>query len=1447
MQTDVVSQRISTAAHSLDRQLVGATSGQLVFDDQRIRGWTNVIAASITQPGNVTGLAAALAAGGTLTAATTYTYSVCTVTGNTQATGTIVSATPSGGNLTVNLSWTAVGGATSYNIYRVANSNNFTGFTFLANTAATTYSDTGAVATTAGVPPFPIPYVFDVGLDSVPNIWRIRALSNNTLEVTSAAVADTPVFSANLITQACIAGYGVAIVVTSSTSVDIFYCITASGGGVTIQTQHYNGSVWSGTASIVTLNTQPLGSCVMLDAPNPSTLFYTDSSANNGTTINAVVLSGGTWKTPAVWDLSPQNIGVSGGGITVPGEGSWFSTISAVPTSNANEYLLAFFALQPINTIDQGIYTMLVSNVVASGTATSAFWRSFNNIYSTNASAMTLPNSPFKGRQLFLLFPRLQMLNGLYWLSVMQASQFAGNVVQQYHFMKSLDGRHWYDRQIAAGTDYVSTTYTFANLLYAEMLVSANRTFFFGYDVVYRTQSTSMLGIANPNMQLDVSADVPTWSYTRSSPGQSSTATIDIFNANGKYNASSILRRGARLIRKCGYVTSNGAELLTYMTEIVTRVEQTTRMTLTGIQNILRVSTRDYAKKLAWISDEFQEFFSGHHINIGTTSFASGTSTPTSTGGFQDLTPVAVWNGTFFISGGELHPGILDVNSQYNDNLCVLNTQTQDFDGILELRFKGISSWTGTYLGVALQVKDYTHYYAVTYNLAGDNKFDFVQSTPNPPSTAPGAKINSYTRVSGFTPPGAVTLTNDQYYWLRVEQYHNTISVYYSADPATSSTARQTWVKVFSFQSVNVPTTVSNWGILAKGNLTVSTPIGQLNTVSTDTWNMTNDPNPYNPNGEGTRVDFAMRVQPTSNGILRSVSIILGRFTNGVLNLPPDVVVGLVLDNGAGTHPADLSNPSNVLFAANISASSIPIANAPNSTPWTNVLAPSSLQITGGQFYWIWVHAASSMTVTQMNNSQWVGFPAYDAQTSTYPTVYDYHGSGGTSTPIWQTFIDGNTNVAATFDAYINVSLNTNGTVFSNYNFASGEFPKTTEYIANEIATRSSIPGCTFDSTLQDSFSGTFDTGADGTTHNWFNGLAGTWATSGGVLTGFAGTGAYGFARSNSSKGLLDDTVIDCDFLLTTSAMRAGFIMRFLGDPSTLSSCSGYYIEFQPQVAITGGTADFVNFYRISAGVPSLLYSSPIPFSLPINTTFHVTIDNRGGFYRVYVWDAIAAQFYDATVITQGYVGFGAYSNNAGGAVANWDNYRIPDIKDVQDYYAIAKKDTGKQALERLIGGNLYRIKYFARFDGTLKISQFNNRQSLDTYQVTLSQVIKTDTDDYWFSDLEAEEDTLYARRFSPDLQDSDGRRYKTQPITAYTDQAGYNLEFPALRFGEELSLQNKFVSPCVPSAEPEDVVTLVNSQDGQNLNVILNDFQITYEPKSNKFTQTVGCRLFVS
>jgi len=109
---------------------------------------------SQTSLGAPTSPAAALAAGGALIVGTAEYYVITALdsTGGESIKSLEVTATPTTGNQTINLTWTAVTNAVSYKVYRSTTSGSYGATSLVGNPTATSLSDTG-IALSAGMPP----------------------------------------------------------------------------------------------------------------------------------------------------------------------------------------------------------------------------------------------------------------------------------------------------------------------------------------------------------------------------------------------------------------------------------------------------------------------------------------------------------------------------------------------------------------------------------------------------------------------------------------------------------------------------------------------------------------------------------------------------------------------------------------------------------------------------------------------------------------------------------------------------------------------------------------------------------------------------------------------------------------------------------------------------------------------------------------------------------------------------------------------------------------------------------------------------------------------------------------------------------------------------------------------------------------------------------------------
>lgn len=1279
------------------------------------------------------------------------------------------------------------------------------------------------MATIAGSPPGPIPYDFAVG-QSTNTLIRVRTLPMNLLEVVRATPGAAITWSANLITANAGAGQGVACYVTGIAA-DVFAFLNDDRTLKHYRTADIEATpvVWD-TYTVYALSAQPETSFNRITAPGASVCFFTDSSGVTGTQVYLSHFNGAIWDvTPTAWGLGNQKLLIERAYyFSATQNQSYHSTLTSIAIGT-DDYLLAFYAERPCDLFDEGIWTMRVSNA---GTS-SALWQQPERLFATTVPTnLKQSASNLTGAFLFGALPKFCKIGNEYWLLGSEYSQFAGQTVQHLAYWRSADGVNFSDRQYLAGTDFIHTNglayFTGVDLVFGQMLVVGTTAYLFGYDRTWTAQASFLTGADNGTLKHDASAHVMAWTLSQPGAGQAATANTTLTNGDHTYNTAAtrtLVRRGARLTRKTGYVTPSGDELVTVSTELVDEVRQGVQVQGDTLTNTLEVTSRDYLKHLLdWSPDLYYEFNSGIQLSIGSAAVA----------GFNDLTGVVALNGTFTTANGILYPGLLDTSSSFPDNFCIVNTGQLTHDGILEVRFSHNGAWKtdGTdYFGVAFGVQDNQHYYAYLYNKEkspNENKWYLYQaSTPTS-----GTNVVTYTAIgtgySAYYSPAPIN------YWLRLQVYHNRVAIY------SSPLERAGWSPLLSTTTAITPR-AGYMGIIGRGHLTA--PQKQGPTTFTGEFDQGVWLNDVNPIRLGKRMDYAVRIQAQMTGFLRGVSMLMDRSAVGS-EYVPDMTVAVVADNGTDhTGPADLADPGNWLASTSVSVNELPILGP--TAQWTNVLFTTSAEVTAGTYYWVWVHANGHMPLCYDNQAM-CGDPMMlhynTVGASIWPALYSYNTEGGAN-PNWYDFddfdVDGVPNLCM-FE-----SLNDAGTSFSAMFFASSEPPKTLESIATAIAAKSGVLTMATDAQITDVFASD-SLGADGGDYNWNNIQVGTWSVGSGVLTGTGPSAStYGYRRSNSTRGTLNDGVVECKIKLLSTTARAGILVRAANLPGLGLKAYALVINYELQA---------VDFIKITNTSPTLLYRSYALTPFPTNEWMDVTVACQAGYYTLYIDRVLMGAFFDNAYTVAGYVGLCINGGDTAGTVAQFDNFRVPDLGNIKPYFAVEARTSGKAALDRLIQKD--RARYFARYDGALRLSRFRTRAVQDSYAHEILGSTRTDSDRYWFSHLQPE-GNYFADRFSASLLDSDGRRFKHEDYTdAQTDsQAWADAELP-LRLAEEMSVQYQIQVPANPCLEREDRVQVTNQEDGElNGDWIVNDIELEFRRDEGNvvFDESVALRRYVS
>lgn len=1255
-------------------------------------------------------------------------------------------------------------------------------------------------------------------------IVRARILQDGTLDIRYATPAASMTWSSNTVTATSKGGWGVALYASGDT-LDVFYIHT---DGVTVKTRRSTdgGHTWGSASDVTTLSAQPTtpnALVVFFAAPEQNMLFSGDNSAG-ALQMKVSIYSGGSWSTQT-WDLGSI---AATGPANIYGAGQYHVPFSVVKLAT-NDYLIALFARAPRGYTNDGIYTVRVTNL---GAGLTPHWQQLEMIHATNPGNARVGEVTYPS--LFVGFPKLRVVGSESWLIALESSGFAGHNVQHLCFFRSPNGIDWTDRQYLAGTDFnysaggTPTAYAVIDMLNASVVVSGNYFYIVGFDKVFRTDATMLCGVDNSAKKLDISADVLT-PIAPSMPdgGQAAVLSLTITNSDGTYNGfdglTAILRKGAQVTLATGYYTTSGEETITELTLLIDEIEQTTAVNKDSgeIINVLRVTLRDYAKRIkrdTGAPDIFYEFNSPAHTNLPA---------------LNDLTSFAVYNGQFSAAGGELMGGLIDATDKTPDNMAVLS-HLRAVDGFAEIAFKCLGGWTNSYVGIVLQIKDNTQYLAVVYDGAN---FSLYNATPNAAGAATTHSYALVTNIGGQTRQTAASLTVGTLYYLKVAQWHNRVVAWYSSN-------RTTWTKVIDYAPVD--TQLTYWGIVQKGRVTASAPRGENHQpadLGLDSTNYSFFLNDIAVANLGKAVSVFLRVKTAQGGKLRSITSALSRW-EGSTNLAyvPDITVEVWKDYGDGTKPASLSDTGNRLYTITISPTQVELQIA-NRVSWLTLPVNSDVSVDAETYYWICVKAAANMSTTgggyelPATPMSILYTPASHAGHVSGKALFQYNPADLTS---FYDFAPENGGLGSMPSAFLLTSYDASGIVIQKMQHCAGDPPRTIEQIARAIATKAGVLSYSLEDWINDAF-GSFDNGADGGAYNWASNYSGVWAVGSGQLSGYhASASTWALLRTNTYLGSRGDGIIDVDMTILAASKRAGVLLRASGTPSSLTY--GYLVDVSTE------SPPMVRLSKIVAGTITLLYSFPSLVAIPTNAQFHLTVVSNAGMVAIYINRNLAAAFWDTAITGQGAIGVACYENVSGGAVAQFDNLRVPGVWKLKDYFAIEAKSGWEENLQRLLGKN--RIYYDFRYDGSFRLSSFMRRSSVATYSATLVEATKTDSDHYWASHLQPEGER-FADRFDGELIDSDGRRFRAEDYTdAFTDEQAWDDAGVPLRSMRERGLQYTVKLPCDPALEREDVITITNPLDGTTSGVfVVNDKRGNYAlvgENGFEFDMYLGLRSFV-
>ncbi|MBI5035556.1 MAG: hypothetical protein HZB51_34120 [Chloroflexi bacterium] len=1223
---------------------------------------------------------------------------------------------------------------------------------------------------------------------------RARTLTNNTLDVRVATPGASITWSANTITQNAKFGFGVALYVNGQT-VDAFF--VDSSDSKTIKTRRGTvggGTItWGAASTVVTASTQYSNARIFLAAPDVDIVFYTDSPTSNASNICIALKSGGVWSA-STWDFAPIDMGVSG--IEIYGIGLAPTGIAAIKLGTG-DYNIIFYAKEPNGATATGLWQCRVSNVIAGQTP---HWQHVYPLFSNTPSTVD-PTTNQPVSRLYVGFPKVQQIGSEFWIAALEVSAFAGHYIQHLAVMRSRNGTDWTDRNFyLGGSDWsfwrsaVQIPFWINKLFCAQPVVVGNYIYLVAYDAVYRTDATILCGVDNAAKRIDVTGDVKSWDYDRQSGGQAGQGTLEL--ANPLAYDSNILRKGARIVIRAGYFTTQGEELMDVWTGSIDEISKP-YAAQEGVR--ATIAYRDLTKLLTddgYTADVFYSFYGPEIVNLPT---------------IYSTSPFYFPNGSFSLAGGILYGGLVVDDLPNVDNLAVLTTQPAH-DGFMILKFDCRQSWTNAYAGIVFQLKDETNYYVI---IANGTDIRLYRADP----TAENANKNlTYTQLGSTA---AAALSINTVYYLRVRVWHGTLAVEYSSD-------QQNWTAVSLGSYGTLPTDATNWGIVQKGNVSISPPIGEARLKNTNLtpWRGLNDENMLNPVSPGAYMQYLARVKTGKGGALRSIAIQLQRVIDLEHNAAyiPSMTVRFVKDKGDASFCASMADLANVLYETTIDSSIVPIALQSTKVVVTGEL----IDLEPETYYWVYIKSNGRIPA-KTDNSSLITQPVYighidlaglPSVSDPYRCFWNYYETPDGSESDWQ--LQPISLCVAVYTAYDSSGVEIQGVLHS-----SGETYKTIEDVATGIAAKAGQLQVTPDSKFTDDFDAAFA--------KWDEANAvGTWVVAASRLSGYnSDPNAWAFITAVTTT-TLGDVLWRSIMQFKANGLAAGLLLRATGSPSVFTKSYLLYL------ASSSSGNGFFKLSKIINGVITPLTSVPAMVKIPVGVDFRVTFTHRVGMFAAHVNDCLVGMVNASAITTPGAIGLAAYGNNAGGSVAEWDSVRVPDLDSPVTTFAFEIGENAGSALKRLVGDN--QADWFSRNDGALRIGSMQMPLSLDTYDSTMLSGNETESDREWFNHVRPTGDNVQnADRFDAELLEAEAlRRFRIQSFAnAASDEDAYARAAEPIKRGRELTKTGSLEHPAVLVNEPRDRVTVANELLSTSEDYVIDSINVRCEVGQNDITLT--------
>lgn len=731
--------------------------------------------------------------------------------------------------------------------------------------------------------------------------------------------------------------------------------------------------------------------------------------------------SSGDWilKGAVPWSLNYQDLGQNTP-VTLPdGISTLTPYVSSVALSGTQD-LICFYANRMRNSVGSvGIYVIKCTDDGAGH----IWWSQPITVCPSTAIADWNQES-----QSFVTAPRIQVINGKYFIVALACSREVNVITYHLVYFDSTDGEHWSRREVLAGVSSdpdestqgvnkynTNTPFTLNDLKHAYLNVIGTNLYIVSKDGAtnFVCPATSRVGVDNPAVQLDITPQTISYSYSHPTSPSIAQTTFNVQNPNKMFDGNAILIPDAKVTHKDGLVTTAGQEVLTLSTSWVDLITTTKQMQQKSYSDVLKVVAGDSMIHLRDFADDYP-----YEWNSPAQSVFNQ---------FCDLTALSVVAGRFYIgfggTGTNLTAATLDPNDSTDEDLGYI-PQPPRPDGSIEFRFRFENTVdialtaAGVFQGDVEQGE--RSFYSVAYWVVL-GKWVIAKATP----TTTGRKIYHYVPLYNGS---SESLSPDTWYWLKVAWYHNHVMAWRSND-------RITWTTVIDYTSPLTPaSSVVPANLCFSGLLGHSAsdpqPIGNFTDASGGKQNMNQS--------------YAIKcTMPASAGTLYAIA---GLFSQ--TGQPGDLNLMVVKDNGSGTAPADATVYENVLYQVSVKAFNFSTSDSP---VWRAQPIPSGVRGSASQVLWIMVTPG-----TVGGGQSWEWFADADGSHGTTMTS----ANGGAT---WSA-VSGKS-----MAAYLLVDVDGGLTSFESMYWTSGEEVHTIEDLAHHVAAKAHVLDITPQSFIQNS------------------------------------------------------------------------------------------------------------------------------------------------------------------------------------------------------------------------------------------------------------------------------------------------------------------------------------------------------------------------------------------